>query len=69
MADPILVLFSPRFTGEQSRELLVKVDQVLGVLPSLKFILYPRSDFDIQQNKSHRLTVFSSEMSAQPFRT
>ena len=35
----VLIIFRPRLSGEQCGEFLVKVDEVLGVLPSLKFVL------------------------------
>ena len=39
VADTILVLLCPRLAREQRRELAVKVDEVLGVLATLDFVL------------------------------
>lgn len=44
MADSVLVCLCPWLAGEERRELLVEVDQVLCVLTTLKFILDLRSD-------------------------
>lgn len=71
MSNTVLVLLASWFSREERRELLVKVDEVLGVLPPLSLVLQQDVVNGVAGVCSGRsmLTVFNSDMPAHPRRT